>query len=438
MLRNKEHTSTITEMPDEAHLIFVSCAYPLPLSGRPRRTLLMVATALHSTRGRKRIILTTHTLTEAPRASFKNLPVSKQVHKAVADQGWESPTPIQTLALPALLRGEDVVGLAQTGSGKTAAFSIPLIEAIDPKVRSVQALVLVPTRELAAQAATELTHLSRYEPVRPVVLCGGVSIGPQIKALRSRSAAVVGTPGRTLDHLQRGTLRLGSVCYLVLDEADRMLDMGFAPDVGRILSYTPDSRQTALFSATMPERIRGMVKRHMCSPQWLKVESEAPTVDTVEQIYYRVDVRNKTRALRSLIDAEKKPLAIVFRRTKHGATKLHRQLEKDGYRAGLLHGGRTQAQRGKTLAAFVGGRTRILVATNVAARGLDIPNVSHVINYDMPEDVDTYVHRIGRTARAGKGGVAVTLLGEAEVRDFNKIERALPVEVRESTLPLSA
>ena len=383
--------------------------------------------------------MTTHTLTEAPQASFKNLPVSKQVHKAVADQGWESPTPIQTLALPALLRGEDVVGLAQTGSGKTAAFSIPLIEAIDPKVRGVQALVLVPTRELAAQAATELTHLSRYEPVRPVVLCGGVSIGPQIKALRSRSAAVVvGTPGRTLDHLRRGTLRLGSVRYLVLDEADRMLDMGFAPDVGRILSYTPDSKQTALFSATMPEGIRGMVKRHMHSPQWLKVESEAPTVDTVEQVYYRVDVRDKTRALRSLIDAEKKPLAIVFRRTKHGATKLHRQLEKDGYRAGLLHGGRTQAQRGKTLAAFVGGRTRILVATNVAARGLDIPNVSHVINYDMPEDVATYVHRIGRTARAGKDGVAVTLIGESEVREFNKIKRALPVEVRESRLPISA
>jgi ATP-dependent RNA helicase DeaD len=188
----------------------------------------------------------------------------------------------------------------------------------------------------------------------------------------------------------------------------------------------------------MPEGIRGMVKRHMHSPQWLKVESEAPTVDTVEQVYYRVDVRDKTRALRSLIDAEKKPLAIVFRRTKHGATKLHRQLEKDGYRAGLLHGGRTQAQRGKTLAAFVGGRTRILVATNVAARGLDIPNVSHVINYDMPEDVETYVHRIGRTARAGKDGVAVTLIGESEVREFNKIKRALPVEVRESRLPISA
>ena len=382
--------------------------------------------------------MATHTLTEAPLVSFADLPISREVNEAVTDQGWENPTPIQALALPALLRGEDVVGLAQTGSGKTAAFSIPLIEAVDPKVRSAQALVIAPTRELAAQAATELTNLSRYEPVRPVVLCGGVAIGPQIKALKNRSASfakvVVGTPGRILDHLQRGTLRLGSVRYLVLDEADRMLDMGFAPDVGRILSHTPDNRQTALFSATMPEVIRGMVKRHMRSPRWLKVESEAPTVDTVEQVYYRVDGRDKTRALRSLIDAEEEPLAIVFRRTKHGATKLHRQLERDGYRVGLLHGGKTQAQRGKTLAAFVGGRTRVLVATNVAARGLDIPNVSHVLNYDLPEDVETYIHRIGRTARAGKDGIAITLVGDSEVGEFEKIKHALPVEVRQGRL----
>jgi ATP-dependent RNA helicase DeaD len=376
---------------------------------------------------------------EAPRFSFEDLPISGPIQRAVSNQGWQTPTPIQALALPALLRGEDVVGLAQTGSGKTAAFSIPLIEALDPKARGIQALVLVPTRELATQVAAELENLSHYEPVGPVVLCGGVSIGPQIKALRNRSAsAVVGTPGRILDHLQRGTLRLGSVRYLVLDEADRMLDMGFAPDVGRILSYTPGGRQTALFSATMPDAIRGMVKRHMRSPRWLKVKSEAPTVDTVEQVYYRMDGRDKTRALRSLIDAEKEPLAIVFRRTKHGATKLHRQLERDGYRAGLLHGGKTQAQRSKTLAAFVGGRTRVLVATNVAARGLDIPNVSHVINYDLPEDVETYVHRIGRTARAGKDGVAATLIGHSEIKEFDKIKRALPVQVRESRLPLSA
>ena len=337
------------------------------------------------------------------------------------------------------MRGHDVVGLAQTGSGKTAAFSIPLIEAVDQRQKGVQALVLVPTRELASQAATDITNLSRYNPVRPLVLCGGTNIGPQIKALKNRfNPVVVGTPGRILDHLQRGTLKLGGVSYLVLDEADRMLDMGFAPDVGRILSHTSKDRQTALFSATMPDAIRGMVKRHMRSPKWLTVESEAPTVDTVEQVYYRVDGKEKTRALRALLDAEKKPLAIVFRRTKHGATKLHRQLERAGYSAGLLHGGKTQAQRTKTLAAFTGGRTRILVATNVAARGLDIPNVSHVINYDLPEDVETYVHRIGRTARAGKEGVAVTLLGEAEVKDFNKIKGSLPVEVRESKLPLSA
>jgi ATP-dependent RNA helicase DeaD len=398
----------------------------------------MVATAAHDKR-KETLILTPNTLNEAPRASFTDLPVSERVRKAVTSQGWETPTPIQALALPALLSGEDVVGLAQTGSGKTAAFAIPLIEAIDPKARGIQALVLVPTRELATQAAAELTNLSRYEPVRPIILCGGVSIGPQIKALKNRSAmVVVGTPGRILDHLQRGTLRLGSVRYLVLDEADRMLDMGFAPDVSRILSHTPDGRQTALFSATMPGAIRSMAKRHMRSPRWLTVESEAPTVDTVDQVYYLVRGRDKTRALRSLIDAENEPLAIVFRRTKHGATKLHRQLERDGYKAGLLHGGKSQSQRGKTLAAFVGGRTRILVATNVAARGLDIPNVSHVINYDLPEDVETYVHRIGRTARAGKDGIAATLIGESEKREFDKIKHALPVEVRESRLPLSA
>lgn len=381
----------------------------------------------------------TDTPAEARAASFEDFRFSKNVKKAVAELGWENPTPIQALALPELLRGQDVVGLAQTGSGKTAAFSIPMIEGIDRRERGVQALVLVPTRELAAQAATEISNLSRFDPVRPLVLCGGTNIGPQIKALKGRSnAVVVGTPGRILDHLQRGTLKLGGVRYLVLDEADRMLDMGFAPDVGRILSHTPERRQTALFSATMPGEIKGMVKRHMQSPKWLAVETEAPTVDTVEQVYYRVDARDKTRALRSLIDAEEQPLAIVFRRTKHGATKLHRQLERGGYKAGLLHGGKTQAQRNKALAAFAGGRTRILVATNVAARGIDVPNISHVVNYDLPEDVDTYVHRIGRTARAGKEGVAATLVGENEVREFDKIKRRLPVQVRESKLPLSA
>jgi ATP-dependent RNA helicase DeaD len=217
-----------------------------------------------------------------------------------------------------------------------------------------------------------------------------------------------------------------------------MLDMGFAPDVGRILSHTPKERQTALFSATMPDAIRGMVKKHLRSPRYLTIESDAPTVETVEQVYYKVDNRDKTRTLRAILDGGDEPLAIVFRRTKHGATKLHRQLDRDGYKAGLLHGGKTQAQRDKALASFSRGRTRVLVATNVAARGIDVPNVSHVINYDLPEDTETYVHRIGRTARAGKDGVAITLVGETEFKEFWNIQRHLPVEVREALLPVPA
>lgn len=388
---------------------------------------------LKTTRGRKPHNLATQ---ENTQTTFADLHFSTEIQKAVADQGWYTPTPIQSLTLPALLDGEDVVGLAETGSGKTAAFGIPLLEALDSRAKGIQALILVPTRELANQAASELQKLSAHRPEKPVVLCGGMPINPQIKALRSKATrVVVGTPGRTLDHLNRGTLRLDNVGYMVLDEADRMLDMGFAPDVGRILSHTPSERQTALFSATMPREIQKVVERHMRSPKWMKVESETTTVESVEQVYYKVEGKEKTRALRTLLDAEDDPLAIVFRRTKHGATKLHRQLEKDGYSSGLLHGGKTQSQRDKAIAAFAKGRTRILVATNVAARGLDIPDVSHVINYDLPEDVETYVHRIGRTARAGKEGVAATIIAHDETREFNKIKRGLPVEVRESQLP---
>jgi ATP-dependent RNA helicase DeaD len=373
---------------------------------------------------------------QEPQSRFADLPFSRQIKDAVAEMGWETPTPIQSLTLPALLRGEDVVGLAQTGSGKTAAFGIPLLETLDSRPKGVQALILVPTRELANQAASEIQKLSGGGAQKPVVLCGGMPIGPQIKALRKKTTSVVvGTPGRTLDHLNRGTLRLDGVGYLVLDEADRMLDMGFAPDVGRILSYTPSERQTALFSATMPNEIRKVVDLHMRSPKWIRVEAETTTVDGVEQVYYKVDGKEKTRALRSLLDAEEDPLALVFRRTKHGATKLHRQLEKEGYSSGLLHGGKTQSQRDKAIAAFSKGRTRVLIATNVAARGLDIQDISHVINYDLPEDADTYIHRIGRTARAGKEGVAATIVANDEKREFEKLARNLPTKVRESKLP---
>lgn len=373
---------------------------------------------------------------EGPAVSFQDLPISEPVYRAVADLGWEIPTPIQALALPALLRGDDVVGLAQTGSGKTAAFAIPLIESVDPARRGVQALVLTPTRELAAQVAADIAALSRHQRLRTVLLYGGVAMGPQFTGLRNRPQVVVGTPGRILDHLQRGTLRLDDVRYLVLDEADTMLDMGFAPDVQRILSHTPEDRQTALFSVSMPTAIRSIVHRHMRDPQWLSVESKIRTVDTVEQVYYHVADRDKTRGLRALIDAEQDVLALVFRRTQHGAAKLHKQLERDGYRVGLLHGGMSQGQRTRALDAFRRGQVRILIATNVAARGLDVPAVSHVVNYDIPEDAETYVHRIGRTARAGKTGIAATLVGESDVSAFESIRRALPSKVREKRLSI--
>jgi ATP-dependent RNA helicase DeaD len=383
--------------------------------------------------------LAIQTLPEAPDASFSDLPISEPLYRAIAELGWETPTPIQALALPSLLEGGDVVGLAQTGSGKTGAFGIPLVEGIDPRERAVQALVLVPTRELAMQVAAEINALSRYRPVRSVIVCGGMPMNPQVQALRGRAQVVVGTPGRILDHLGQGTLRLDRVRYLVLDEADRMLDMGFAPDVSRILAQTPaESRQTALFSATMPDQIRRLVDRYMREPEWLAVESAAPTVDTVEQVYYHVADRDKTAGLRALLDAERDPLALVFRRTTYGTEKLGRQLERAGYRVGVLHGRMTQNQRNRTLAAFRNGHIRVLVATNVASRGLDINDVSHVINYDIPEDAETYIHRIGRTARAGKGGVAMTLVGESDVRDFDAIRRRLPVAVREARLSIYA
>ncbi|WP_119069549.1 DEAD/DEAH box helicase [Rubrobacter indicoceani] len=391
---------------------------------------------------------TTAGATHASFESFEDLHVSEHIRRAVEKMGWEKPSPIQALTLPALLDGADVVGVAQTGSGKTAAFSIPMIEGLNSHEWGVQALILVPTRELAAQTAEEIKNLSGDKPVKPLVVCGGMSMNNQITALKAKPRSkknrtrpvqvVVGTPGRILDHLQRGTMDLSFVKYLALDEADRMLDMGFAPDVARILAKTPNERQTALFSATMPKEIKKIVERHMRSPKWMAVESKVQTVDTVEQVYYRVNGQDKIGALKSIIDAEEAPSAIIFRRTKRGATNLHKQLERQGYRAGLLHGGKTQAQRTKALESFDRGRTNVLVATNVASRGLDIPNVSHVINFDLPEDAETYVHRIGRTARAGKEGIAATLLTDSELREFNRMKKTLKVNVQESQLPKTA
>ena len=364
------------------------------------------------------------TLREAPRASFTDLPLSDQVHRAVADQGWETLTPIQALALPELLAREDVVGLAQTGSGKTAAFAIPLIEGLDRKARGVQALVLAPTRELAAQAAAEISNLSRYAPVRPVVLCGGVPIGPQIKALKNRSAAVVvGTPGRILDHLQRGTLRLGSVRYLVLDEADRMLDMGFQPQVDAIVKRLPRKRQTMFFSATLDGEVGELARSYTFNPS--RYDAELPAhLESGETDHHFISVTpdNKVETLVELLRKER-GLVLVFTRTKRGADRLVQKLKRHEIQAVAMHGDMSQNARERALSRFESGKVQTLIATDVAARGLDLDDITHVINFDPPSDDKGYTHRIGRTARAGRDGTGITLVLPEQQAEVSHVAR---------------
>jgi ATP-dependent RNA helicase DeaD len=344
--------------------------------------------------------------------------------QAITAQGWQSPTPIQERVIPQMLEGRDLVGQAQTGSGKTAAYAIPIIERIAPAQRAIQALVLVPTRELAVQVAEDVKALGRTRGIHIVTLYGGQSIEKQFADLRRRPHVAVATPGRLLDHLERGTVRLDGVRVLILDEADRMLDMGFLPDVTRILRTTPASRQTALFSATMPAAVRTIAERQMRNPVWVRVAAPAPTVDTVEQFYLEVAEEDKVKALRHLLEADGIDSALVFRRTQHRADRLATALGRH-HRVGVLHGGMRQGARMAALRAFAEKRTPVLVATNVASRGLDLPEISHVINFDVPEDVETYIHRVGRTARAGRSGTAITFVGQHDLEMFDALRRTL-------------
>jgi ATP-dependent RNA helicase DeaD len=359
-----------------------------------------------------------------PSARFGSLTVRPETAQAVRGLGWSQPTPIQERVIPLLREGRDVVGQAQTGSGKTGAYGIPLVERLDPARRDVQAVVLVPTRELALQVASDLRTLGRPRAVEPAALFGGAPMDGQLRDLRRGPHLIVATPGRLLDHLRRGTVRLDAVDVAVLDEADRMLDMGFLPDVTRILAHTPRSRQTALFSATMPPAVRAVAEAQMRQPVWIRITAERPTVPTVNQFYLEVAEQDKVRALRRLLRAEPVEAALVFRRTQHRADRLARALERD-LRVGLLHGGLRQTARLRALREFASRRTPVLVATNVAARGLDLPEVSHVINFDMPEDVETYIHRVGRTARAGRTGTAITFVGQHDVALFDELRRTL-------------
>jgi ATP-dependent RNA helicase DeaD len=335
-----------------------------------------------------------------------------------------------------MLAGRDVIGQAQTGTGKTAAFGIPIVEGIREDAPGVQAVVLAPTRELALQITAEMRALARFRPVQVASIYGGSSMRDQLDALAAGSQIVVGTPGRILDHLGRRTLDFSHVRVLILDEADRMLDMGFMPDVERIIRRLPRDRQTALFSATVPLVIRRLSARHMRNPETVAVRPEEPTVAQVEQIYYEVAERDKVAGLRHVLDNEQPAQAIIFCHTQIGVDRLSRALQRAGYPAEPIHGSLNQRQRERILRDFRSGRLPLLVATNVASRGLDIPEVSHVINFDIPEDAETYVHRIGRTARAGREGKAITFVAEWDTEAWAAIRKLTGESIRAERLPI--
>jgi ATP-dependent RNA helicase DeaD len=356
---------------------------------------------------------------------FAELDLRAETLRAIEALGYEAPTPIQARTIGVLMAGRDVVAQAQTGTGKTAAFAIPIVERINPEDRHVQALVLAPTRELAVQVAEAANHFGRARRIHVLPIYGGQPIDRQLRALRHGVQVVVGTPGRVLDHLRRGTLSLDRVLTVVLDEADQMLDMGFLEEVEVILDATPAGRQTALFSATMPAPIVALSRKYLRDPEQVTVARGTLTVPQVRQTVYEVPGPRKLDALTRILDWENPTSAIIFCRTKRGVDELAEGLEARGYMAEPIHGDLAQAQRDRVMGRFRAGEFELLIATDVAARGLDIPEVTHVINYDIPMDPESYIHRIGRTARAGRAGEAVTLVEPRERRLLRMIEQLI-------------
>ncbi len=361
--------------------------------------------------------------------TFADLGLSQSTLHALRDVGYESPSPIQEQAIPPLLQGQDVIGQAQTGTGKTAAFGLPIMEYVDPAEPTVQALVLTPTRELCIQVTQALRTYGAHTGIDVVAVFGGAPIRTQQAQLRAGGHVVVGTVGRVLDLISRHSLVLHDCRFLVLDEADEMLDLGFLEDVEKILSLTPSSRQTALFSATMPPPIRTLADRYMYDPMIIQVEAETLTIDTVEQFQLPVDAKGKPDKLVEVLRAEKPAQAIVFVRTKIRCDQLFRTLRDRGMNVRALHGDMSQGSRDGVMLAFKGGRVPILVATDVAARGLDISTVTHVINYDVPVSPDIYVHRIGRTGRVGRSGRAITFVEDRQKRELEAIERHIGTSI---------
>lgn len=365
---------------------------------------------------------------------FNDFQISEPIKRAIKDMGFEEPSPIQEKAIPVILEGGDVIGQAQTGTGKTAAFGIPIVDKVTSE-RFVQALILTPTRELAIQVSGELQKLSTHKSIRSLPIYGGQSIGHQIKALKQGVQVVIGTPGRILDHLRRKTLELDRVHTVVLDEADEMLDMGFVDDIEMILRQVNKDRQTLLFSATMPPAIKKLSNRYMSSPKMVTINKGEVTAPLINQMYFKVLERNKVDSLCRIIDSEDIDLGILFCRTKKGVAELTEALQARGYLADGLHGDLTQSQRDSVMKKFRDSSIEFLIATDVAARGIDVENVSHVINYDIPQDPESYVHRIGRTGRAGRKGLALTLVTPREMKHLRSIENEIKMSIPSQEVP---
>ena len=371
--------------------------------------------------------------------TFADLGLSPALLAAVTEVGYEAPTPIQERTIPALLAGRDVIGQAQTGTGKTAAFAIPILQRLDLARAEVQALVLTPTRELAIQVAEAIhTYGKQLGPLRVLPVYGGQAMYQQVRRLQGGTHVVVGTPGRVMDHLRRGTLSLDAIRIVVLDEGDEMLRMGFIDDVEWILGQMPAERQTALFSATMPPAIRKIAARHLRDPETIAIETKTLTVATVEQRYLNVIERQKLDALTRVLEIEAPEAALVFVRTKIGAAQVTERLQARGYAAEAMHGDMTQQDREAVIRRLRAGQVEVVIATDVAARGLDVERITHVINHDVPFDAESYLHRIGRTGRAGRGGTAILFVTPRETRLLKTIERFTGQRISPMRMPTEA
>lgn len=367
---------------------------------------------------------------------FEELEIDERILRAVEDMGFEETSPIQTEAIPAVLSGIDVVGQAQTGTGKTAAYAIPMLQKIDPMLKKPQAIVLCPTRELAVQVAEEIRKLAKYmSDIKVLPIYGGQEIVKQIKSLKSGVQIIVGTPGRVMDHMRRKTVKFDQVSMVILDEADEMLDMGFREDMETILTDTPEQRQTIMFSATMPKSIMEIAKNYQRDAKIIKVVRKELTVENIDQFYFEVRPKNKPEILSRLIDLYAPKLSVVFCNTKRQVDELISELKGRGYFADGIHGDMKQQQRDRVMDDFRNGNTEILIATDVAARGIDVSGVDVVFNYDLPQDEEYYVHRIGRTGRAGKSGIALSFISGKEVYKLRDIERYCKTKILAKPIP---